>query len=110
MVCRKWAPGVLFQFLFSLSISIFYIIHVHIYKKIEFERLIEIERELHGAKKMKKKFFFRKTGLPAKPEYPENHETSETFFPDSFLKLNSLQAHMKKNSKSRLPFYVMSRS
>jgi hypothetical protein len=42
---------VLFQFLFSLSISIFYIIHVHIYKKIEFERLIEIERELHGAKK-----------------------------------------------------------
>ena len=46
-----------------------------------------------------KKNFFRKTGLPAKPEYPENRESSETIFPDSFLKLNSLQAYMKKNQK-----------
>ena len=42
------------------------------------------------------KKFFRKTGLPAKPEYPENHETCQTFFPDSLPKLNSLQVHVKK--------------
>ena len=39
----------------------------------------------------------RKTGLPVKPEYSENRETSETFFSDSFLRLNSLQAFIKKN-------------
>jgi len=50
-------------------------------------------------KKTKKKIF-RKTGLPAKPEYPKNRATSETFFPDSSLKLNSLQAYLKKNSKN----------
>ena len=32
----------------------------------------------------------------AKPEYPENRGTSETFFPDSLLKLNFLQVHIKK--------------
>ena len=44
----------------------------------------------------------RKTGLPVKPEYSENRETSETFFSDSFLKLNSLQAYIKKIQKSDL--------
>ena len=47
-------------------------------------------------KKNEKKNFFRKTGLPIKPEYPENRETSKAFFLDSFLKLNSLQAHVKQ--------------
>jgi len=37
--------------------------------------------------------------LLAKPEYSENSGISETFFPDSFLKLNSLKAHVKKNQK-----------
>jgi hypothetical protein len=46
--------------------------------------------------KRRKKFFLRKTGLPVKPEYPENRETSKTFFPDSFLKFNSQQVHVKK--------------
>jgi hypothetical protein len=35
-----------------------------------------------------------------KTEYPENRESSETFFPYSFLKLNSLQAYIKKIKKS----------
>ncbi len=39
--------------------------------------------------KHEKNIFFRKTGLPAKPEYPENRESSETIIPDSLLKLNS---------------------
>ncbi len=30
--------------------------------------------------KNEKNIFFRNTGLSAKPEYPENRETSETFF------------------------------
>ncbi len=41
-----------------------------------------------------KENFFRKTGLPVKPEYPESRETHETFFLDSFLKLDSLQAQI----------------
>ena len=45
---------------------------------------------------MKKKFL-RKTGLSEKPEYPENRETSETFFPDSFLKFKSTKQQI--NSK-----------
>ncbi len=36
-------------------------------------------------KENEKKNFFRKSGLLAKPKYPENLETSETFFPDSFI-------------------------
>jgi hypothetical protein len=44
----------------------------------------------------KQKKIFRKTGLLAKPEYPENRGTSETFFTDSLLKLNSQQVHVKK--------------
>ena len=59
--------------------------------KKEFQNLMVFEKH--------EKKFFRKTGLPAKPEYPENRESSETIFPDSFLKLNSLQAYMKKNQK-----------
>jgi hypothetical protein len=31
-----------------------------------------------------KENFFRTTGLPVKPEYPESRETHETFSPDSF--------------------------
>ncbi len=70
---------VLFQFLFSLSISIFYIIHVHIYKKIEFERLIEIERELHGAKKWKKNFF-PKNRAPGKAGISRESRNFRDFF------------------------------
>jgi hypothetical protein len=33
----------------------------------------------HSIEKNEKKKF-RKTGLPVKPEHPENRETSETFF------------------------------
>ena len=33
-----------------------------------------------------------------KTEYPENRGTSEAFFPDSLLKLNSLQVHVKKSN------------
>jgi len=46
------------------------------------------------SKKGKKNFpKNRAPGYFKKPEYPENRESSETFFPDSFLKINSLQAH-----------------
>ena len=41
-----------------------------------------------------KENFFRKTGLPVKPEYPESCETHETFFLDSFPKSDSLQAQI----------------
>jgi hypothetical protein len=47
--------------------------------------------------KNEKKFFFRKTGLPAKPKYPEISETF--FFLILSLKLNSLQAYIKKIKK-----------
>ena len=58
----------------------------------------------HGyRKKEQKKFFFRKTGLPEKPDY------LRLFFPCSFPKVNSLQAHIKK-SQNRSLIYVMSRS
>jgi len=40
---------VLFQFLFSLSISIFYICVNALCKKLKLKAKIEIERELHGA-------------------------------------------------------------
>ena len=42
--------------------------------------------------------------LPAKPEYPENRETSETFFPDSFLKFKSTKQQI--NSK-KLIFCIL---
>ena len=42
-----------------------------------------------------KKKISRKTGLTAKPEYSENRETDS----DSLLKLNSLQAFIKKIKK-----------
>ena len=42
-------------------------------------------------KKLKKNFF-RKTLLPAKPEYPENRGTSETL-----RNMKSLQVHVKKS-------------
>jgi len=45
--------------------------------------------------KKRKKIFFRKTWLPTNPEYPENRETSEIFFTDSFLKLKSLKKIQK---------------
>ena len=44
-------------------------------------------------KKNEKKIFFQKTGLPAKPR------NFQDFFPDSFLKINSLQAYIKKIKK-----------
>ena len=47
-----------------------------------------------------KKKFFRKTWLTEKLKYTENREFSKTFFPYSFLKLNYLQAHIKKINKS----------
>ena len=46
--------------------------------------------------KNSKKNFLRKTGLPAKPKYPENRGISGTFFRVSFLKFNSLQIYVKK--------------
>ena len=58
----------------------------------------------------KQKKIFRKTGLPAKPEYPENRGTSETFFTDSLLKLNSQQVHVKKNQNFQIRRFSMSRS
>jgi len=50
--------------------------------------------------KTTKKKILRKTGLSAKPKYPENHETSETFFPDSFLKFKSTKQQI--NSKKMI--------
>ena len=49
---------------------------------------------------LRKIFFWKywEKKVPGKTEYPENHENSETFFPESFLKLNSLQVHVKKIS------------
>ncbi len=48
-----------------------------------------------------KKKFFRKTWLTEKLKYTENREFSKTFFPYSFLKLNYLQAHIKKIEKKK---------
>ena len=48
---------------------------------------------------LRKNVFFgknREKKAPGKTEYPESHENSETFFPESFLKLNSLSS-LKKN-------------
>ena len=104
MVCRKWAPGVLFQFLFSLSISNFYIIHVHIYKKIEFERLIEIERELHGAKKMKKKIFFPKNRAPGKAGISRESRNFRDFFSWFFPKIKFSTSPYEKKFKKPTTF------
>ena len=42
-------------------------------------------------------FFFWKTGLPEKPEYSENRETSENFFFDSLIKFSTSPYKKIKN-------------
>jgi len=54
----------------------------------------------HGFCEKQKKIFFRKTGLPAKPDYPENCETWETFFPWFFPLIKFSTSPYKKNQKS----------
>ena len=53
------------------------------------------------------KIFFTKKKAPGKTE---SRALPKLFFPDSFLKLNSLKVHVKKNQPFDLRRFVMSRS
>jgi len=65
-------------------------------KKSFLKKKKERKKEEKFFEKNSKKKFFRKTGFPAKPKYPENRGISGTFFRVSFLKFNSLQIYVKK--------------
>ena len=97
---RKKEKSTIDFFLFSLNrfwLRQFFTTKKNMTKKIQ--NLMVFEKT--------KKIFFWKTRLPAKPEYPENRETSETFFNWFFPKIKFSKSPHKKN---RLMTYVMFRS